>query len=84
MIDSKKLDKIKRYLEVFYYKVSDNKLNNTNLYILNKNKIDNYINNDYPEIILLYMYIKKNVNNNNDDIKDKYNKIETYYKLYSC
>ena len=83
MIDIKRLEKIKRYLEVFYSKLSDNKVNDTVIYIFNKKEIDNYINNHYPEIILLYMYIIKNIKNDNDELKDKYNKIESYYKFYS-
>jgi hypothetical protein len=88
-IDINELKKCKKYLDVLYYKICNEERNGSYIYNKNKEYCDEYKNIIYPEIIILYMDIKKNLKLNkeycniNIEINNKLNILKKYVKIYS-
>ncbi len=78
------LKNYKKYFDVLYYKIKKLDKKTDIFYKNNKKELEEYIRIIYPEVILLYMEIKKNIKINNDNnILLKINKLKYYAKLYS-
>jgi len=88
-IDINEINKYKKYLDVIYYKIYNEKINYTQIYNDNKEKCEEYMTSIYPKITILYMDIINNrklikkYHNVKIDIINKYNIIKYYFEIYS-